>query len=66
METAREAGCRRLSFDAPPTWRHWPTFRAAGLEERRARRFLQVDTFLPGGAGRLEEWQLVPGDSDAG
>ena len=65
MEAARAAGCRRLAFDATPGWRHWPTFRAAGLEDRRPRRFLQVDTYHPLGAGRLEDWQLLPGDDDA-
>jgi len=65
MEAARAAGCRRLAFDAPPGWRHWPTFRAAGLEDRGPRRLLQVDTCRSLGAGRLEDWQLLPGDDDA-
>jgi hypothetical protein len=65
MEAASEAGCRRLAFDAPPRWRHWPTFRAAGLVECRPRRYLQVDTRQPLGPGRLDDWQLLPGDDDA-
>jgi hypothetical protein len=65
METAREAGCRRLSFFAPPGWRHWPIFRTAGLADRRSPRILSVVPSSLYGAGRLEEWQLVPGDSDA-
>jgi hypothetical protein len=64
LEAARAAGCRRLAFDATPGWRHWPTFRAAGLEDRRPRRFLSVFGSSAFGAGKLEDWQIVPGDDD--
>jgi len=42
LEAAREADCRQLAFYAPPGWRHWPSFRSAGLAERRSDRYLNV------------------------
>lgn len=64
LKAAREAGRRHLGFFATPRWRHWTTFRAAGLLPRRPYRFLQLTGSPPLGAQTLENWQLVPGDGD--
>jgi len=65
LKAAREAGCRHLGFFATPGWRHWPKFRAAGLVPRLPHRFLQLVGSPALGAQTLENWQLVPGDSDS-
>jgi hypothetical protein len=63
IETARAAGCTHLKFSAPPGWRHWRLFRAAG--------FVRVPSEIylwPGGEApevrQLTMWQWVPGDMD--
>jgi GNAT superfamily N-acetyltransferase len=65
LKAAREAGCRQLGFFATPGWRHWPTFRAAGMVPRRPHRFVQLTGSPALGAQTLENWQLVPGDGDS-
>jgi hypothetical protein len=64
LEAARDAGCRRLAFHAPPGWRHWPSFRAAGFAERRSDRTLHVRGTPDPDAYRIEGWQVLPGDCD--
>jgi len=64
LEAACEAGCRRLAFYAPPGWRHWPSFRSAGLAERRSDRILTVSGSEDPDASRIESWQILPGDDD--
>jgi len=63
IETARAAGCTHLRFVAPPGWRHWRLFHAAG--------FLPVPSEIylwPAGEEpelrQLAMWQSVPGDMD--
>jgi Acetyltransferase (GNAT) domain len=61
IRTARSAGCAYLRFSAPPRWRHWRLFYAAG--------FLPVPSEIylwPSGANvrQLDRWQCVPGDMD--
>jgi hypothetical protein len=63
-DAAREAGCRRLSFHAPPGWRHWRTLRDAGFVDHRCQHCLSVENPSDPDVGRLENWQLVPGDGD--
>jgi hypothetical protein len=64
LEAAREAGCRQLAFHAPPGWRHWPAFRAAGFAEHRSDRTLHVRGTPEPDAYRIESWQILPGDDD--
>ncbi|MBW1685767.1 MAG: hypothetical protein JRS35_11995, partial [Deltaproteobacteria bacterium] len=64
LEAAREADCRQLAFYAPPGWRHWPSFRSAGLAERRSDRYLNVRGTPHPDAYRIEGWQVLPGDCD--
>ncbi len=63
IETAQAAGCTRVTFSAPPGWRHWKLLRAAG--------FLPVPSeiyFAPTAEEpelrQLAMWQWVPGDMD--
>jgi hypothetical protein len=65
LETAREAGCRRLGFFASPAWRHWPRLRRWGFACRPAAQHVYLDGCPPVEALRLESWQLLPGDSDS-
>jgi len=64
LEAAREAGCQRLAFYAPPGWRHWPSFRADGFAERHSERTLHVRGTPDPDAYRIESWQFLPGDCD--
>jgi hypothetical protein len=64
LEAAREAGCRRLAFHAPPGWRHWGSFRAAGFAQSRSDRHLHVRGSTDPNAYRIEGWQILPGDCD--
>jgi hypothetical protein len=63
-DAAREAGCQQLSFFAPPGWRHWPLFRAAGCAPRGSDRYVNVRGTPDPEAYRIEGWQIVPGDND--
>ena len=64
LDVALESGCRRLTFFAPPGWRHWSPFRDAGLADQPSGHFLWVDhAFLPA-PPCLRNWQLMPGDHD--
>ncbi|HVN86091.1 MAG TPA: GNAT family N-acetyltransferase [Candidatus Binatia bacterium] len=63
IATARAAGCAYVKFSAPPSWRHWRLFYAAG--------FVHVPSEIymwPGGelseVLQLDHWQWVPGDMD--
>jgi len=61
VRTAREAGCAYLRFSAPPRWRHWRLFYAAGFVPAPS------DICLwPVGedVNKLDRWQWVPGDMD--
>jgi hypothetical protein len=64
LATAREAGCRQLAFHATPRWRHWPSFRSAGLADHRSDRTLVVVGPEDPDAYRIESWQILPGDDD--
>jgi GNAT superfamily N-acetyltransferase len=64
LETAREAGCRRLALYAPPGWRHWESFRASGFAERESGRCLSIHAADAEDAYRIESWQVLPGDCD--
>jgi len=64
LDTAREAGCRHLAFYAPPGWRHWPLFRAAGFAQRDSGRCLTIHGTDVPDAYRIEGWQILPGDCD--
>ncbi len=64
LEVARKSACRRLSFFAPPGWRHWPSFRDAGTVDRSSSHFLWVDHSFPPAPPCLRDWQLTPGDHD--
>ncbi len=64
IRSARAAGCSYVRFSAPPRWRHWRLFYAAG--------FIPVPSEIyqwPGGDDDSEVldlavWQWVPGDMD--
>ena len=61
VQTARSAGCAYLRFSAPPRWRHWRLFYAAGFLPAPSEIYL-----WPAGENvrQLDLWQWVPGDMD--
>ena len=63
IETARAAGCSHLRFSAPPPWRHWKLFHAAGFLPAPSEIYLWPAGEEPG-LRQLSMWQWVPGDMD--
>jgi GNAT superfamily N-acetyltransferase len=64
IEAARAAGCIHLRFSAPPGWRHWKFFHAAGFLPVRSQIYLWAAGEEPE-RKQLTNWQWVPGDMDS-
>lgn len=65
LGVARAAGCPRVNFFAPPSWRHWTAFRRAGfLPYTTTHHLLGIDWHDRETSDRLESWQVTPGDRD--
>jgi hypothetical protein len=62
-KTAREAGCAYLRFSAPPRWRHWKLFHAAGFVPTSSETYVWPSGKEPE-VRQLDLWQWVPGDMD--
>ncbi len=65
IRVARDAGCPYLAFYAPEAWRHWQLLRRSGFLPYRSNCYLSArgGIYEPEVCD-LDNWQLVPGDSD--
>ena len=66
IDAAREAGCTSMAFFATPSWRLWGFLRRSGFLRRPSTVYRTARCPARADVSRIENWQLLPGDTDVG
>jgi hypothetical protein len=64
IQVARNAGCSGINFYATPSWHFWNLFHLAGFFKRKSEVYVTARCPSLSDVSVVENWQLLPGDSD--